>query len=634
MSKALKIFLLLVFLNYLVSMDCIAHGNNSPATVVMSGQKLSPRVKYIEQKKVLYINHALLEEIFKIKIAWENGKDLIKINSGHIQIEFQTEHSRLKINGAKYELSSPLLEKEANLWFPLEFFQILGIAESGRKDHQLRLEWKENYLLNLDLIEYQGLPAIELLLSGAIEYKDFQLTEPDRLVCQFPTTKIHPLAFSKLSRIRNGLIKKVRYGYDDTRLLTLVFDLIGLPGYRIVPAPDSPKRVLLVFDYFLEDLSLLVRKEEIKVNIKTSSPAKYQVVQVDDRKLIVDFENAILKTEKRKLSGDGNLVKEIFLEQVNANTVRLSLSLLKDEELFIFPAPDNPHLLQIRKVQAITGINWLNTKQGSRLVIESDGELTAKVEKLADANRIRIDLAYARVNPGLILPEISGDQGKTLQLETISPHQIRLEMDLHYFLSYRKEFSSDKRQLRIFLTPSPLVNKTFIIDPGHGGQDNGAMGKRGTLEKELNLEVSLRLKDLLEAAGAEVVLTRFDDVFISLYERAFLANFLMADFFISIHTNSHTKVKAEGIEVFYYPNPPHARLLAKNILDALARETGLKKLTVKTNNFAVIRETQMPGVLLELGFISNPQEELTLRTDDFKNNAAQGIFKGIIDYLK
>jgi N-acetylmuramoyl-L-alanine amidase len=108
----------------------------------------------------------------------------------------------------------------------------------------------------------------------------------------------------------------------------------------------------------------------------------------------------------------------------------------------------------------------------------------------------------------------------------------------------------------------------------------------------------------------------------------------MADFFISIHTNSHTKVKAEGIEVFYYPNPPHARLLAKNILDALARETGLKKLTVKTNNFAVIRETQMPGVLLELGFISNPQEELTLRTDDFKNNAAQGIFKGIIDYLK
>ncbi|MGE5582025.1 MAG: N-acetylmuramoyl-L-alanine amidase family protein, partial [Bacillota bacterium] len=196
------------------------------------------------------------------------------------------------------------------------------------------------------------------------------------------------------------------------------------------------------------------------------------------------------------------------------------------------------------------------------------------------------------------------------------------------------ELSANKRQMRVVLKDSPVVNKTFIIDPGHGGQDNGASGKKGTLEKELNLEVSLRLKDLLEEAGAKVVLTRLDDTFISLYERAFLANFLMADFFISVHTNSHPKIQTEGIEVFYYPNHSHARPLATNILDAMVRETGLKKLTVKTNNFAVIRETQMPGVLLELGFLSNPQEELTLSSDEFKNNAAQGIFRGIIDFLE
>jgi N-acetylmuramoyl-L-alanine amidase len=179
-----------------------------------------------------------------------------------------------------------------------------------------------------------------------------------------------------------------------------------------------------------------------------------------------------------------------------------------------------------------------------------------------------------------------------------------------------------------------VADKTFIIDPGHGGEDNGAMGKKGTLEKELNLEVSLRLKNLLEEAGAKVVLTRFEDTFISLYERAFLANFLMADFFISIHTNSHTKAQTEGIEVFYYPNHSHAGPLASSILDGMVSETGLKKLAVKTNNFAVIRETQMPGVLLELGFISNPHEELTLSTEGFKDNAARGIFRGIIDFFQ
>ena len=138
------------------------------------------------------------------------------------------------------------------------------------------------------------------------------------------------------------------------------------------------------------------------------------------------------------------------------------------------------------------------------------------------------------------------------------------------------------------------------------------MGKKGTLEKELNLEYHYALKDLLEEAGAKVVLTRFDDTFISLYERAFLAHFLMADFFISIHTNSHTKAQTEGIEVFYYPNHLHAGPLATRILDNMVRETGLKKLAVKTNNFAVIRETQIPGVLLEIGVsLQSPRRDDT-----------------------
>lgn len=179
-----------------------------------------------------------------------------------------------------------------------------------------------------------------------------------------------------------------------------------------------------------------------------------------------------------------------------------------------------------------------------------------------------------------------------------------------------------------------MLNRTFVIDPGHGGMDNGASGKNGTLEKELNLEVSLRLKDLLEEAGANVVLTRFDDTYISLYERAFIANYLMADFFISIHTNSHPKSQIHGIEVFYYPNRPKARSMAAKIFDAITRRTGLKKLAVKTNNFAVIRETQMVGILLELGFLSNLQEERIISTETFKDNAAQGIFDGIIDYFQ
>lgn len=633
MSRASKIFLLLVCLIHLITVDCFALGNNSPATVFLGKKKLSPRVKFTEQNKVLYLNQALLEEIFQTKIAWEMGKDRVKINFGQMQVEFQTEKLLLIINGTKYKLSNPLWEAEANLWFPMEFFLILGIVESGREGQQLKLDWKESYLLNLEWMEFQGLPALELTLTGATQFKEFQLTNPDQLVCQFSGTKVHPFAVPKLTDLRNNLVKKVRFSQDDNGLLTLAFGLDGLPGYQVISGPDSPERVLLVFNYFLEDISLHV-KEEIKVDIKTSSPAKYQVVQDDGLNLILHFENAALKTKKRRLSGDNRIIKEVFLEQVNVNTVQLSLSRLEAKGLFVAPAKDDPNLLQIRKVQTITGINWINSKQGSQLVIESDGELVAKVEKLPDTKRVQVDLAYAQVAPGLTIPELSGDQGKALQLQTASPNQVRLELDLHYFLGFVSEFSSNKRQLRISFTPSPLVNKTFVIDPGHGGDDNGALGRRGTLEKELNLEVSMRLKDLLEAAGANVVLTRFEDIFISLYERAFLANYLMADYFISIHTNSHPKSQIEGIEVFYYPNHPQALPLATKILDAMVRETGLKRLAVKTNNFAVIRETQMAGVLLELGFLSNPQEELKLGLTEFKNNAARGIFEGIMEFFR
>ena len=633
-AKILKIFVFLFITIYATLCNHPAFGKDSAAMVFLGSRQLSPKVKFVERKQVIYINHSLLEEIFKIKIEWENKKGLIKIKVGNFKIEFQVESSLLNINGAKFKLTDSLFEEGAELWFPLEFYQLLGIKESSREEESLKLKWEEKSLLSLDLIQFQGRPALEIILTGAAEFKHFPLTDPDRLVCQFPDTKVHYITVPRLKGFWNEAVKKVRFSRDDTGLLTLAFDLTASTGYEVLPDPDFPERIFVVFNYFLEDLSLFHHEAETKIKIKTSAPADFRIIQNNDRKLVVHLDHAVLKTKKQNLSGDGGLIEQISLDQVEADQVRISVMLLKDEELFVAPAPDDPNSLQIRTVPSITGIGWTGLKQGSMLVVDSDGELSAKVRKVPDAKELWIDFEYARFHPDLIVPDLNGNQGKAIHLQTISSNQVRLVLDLHRIQSFESEFSANKHQLRVVLKDSPVVDKTFVIDPGHGGQDNGASGKKGTLEKELNLEVSLRLKDLLEEAGAKVVLTRFDDTFISLYERAFLANFLMADFFISIHTNSHPKAQTEGIEVFYYPNHSRSQPLATSILDAIVRETGLKRLAVKTNNFAVIRETQMPGVLLELGFLSNPQEELILLSDEYKNNAAQGIFRGIIGFFE
>ena len=129
-------------------------------------------------------------------------------------------------------------------------------------------------------------------------------------------------------------------------------------------------------------------------------------------------------------------------------------------------------------------------------------------------------------------------------------------------------------------------------------------------------------------------MTRCDDTFISLYERPFISNYLSADLFISIHTNYHLDLNVRGIEVYHFPGRTESKSLATTVLAELIRYTGLSRLGIKTNDFVVIRETQMPSILVELGYLSNFQEESTIKTTEFRVKAAHGVFQGIIRYYQ
>lgn len=307
------------------------------------------------------------------------------------------------------------------------------------------------------------------------------------------------------------------------------------------------------------------------------------------------------------------------------------------DEISPVAAQNDPTKVQPEKMRMITGLKWLNSRPKGQLVIEADGELSVNLSKNPSKNQVLIDLDFAQFAPGLSPPDFHDELLESIRLITLNSSQVRIEVNLNYFIGYYSESDTepnqDQQSLIINFSRSPLIKKTVVIDPGHGGSDRGAAGKKGTLEKDINLEVALKLKDLLENAGANVILTRNDDTYIGLYERAYLANYLMADLFISVHVNSHPNPEIRGIEVFYYPDRHHGLKLGSNILESLAQQTGFKKLAVKTGRFVVIRETQMPGVLLELGFLSNQEEESKLKSIGFKENAALGILMGIVSYF-
>jgi len=218
----------------------------------------------------------------------------------------------------------------------------------------------------------------------------------------------------------------------------------------------------------------------------------------------------------------------------------------------------------------------------------------------------------------------------------------------------------------------------IVVDAGHGGWDLGTVGRRGLLEKDLVLEIAQRLGKLLESRlGADVIYTRQDDNYIPLDDRAVIANQAQADLFISVHANYSDLPSARGVETYYTnffsapgskdlpanatPKEAAMRSMPKNIamptLNAgelhdrieqsrrLAtsvqrslygtlslQNPGLRDRGIKEAGFVVLTESAMPGILAEVSFVSSPADEQKLRSDGYREQIAEALYRGIAKY--
>ncbi|HRW58133.1 MAG TPA: N-acetylmuramoyl-L-alanine amidase [Chlamydiales bacterium] len=182
----------------------------------------------------------------------------------------------------------------------------------------------------------------------------------------------------------------------------------------------------------------------------------------------------------------------------------------------------------------------------------------------------------------------------------------------------------------------PLI----VLDPGHGGNDHGAKVKTPFYveEKRLALKTCFLVRRYLEQMGYRVVMTRLSDVFVPLKERVYYANNRNCEIFVSIHFNSCSKKEVEGIEIYYCPDrkngSPQARKLAYNVLHKSTQRTHSKSRGVKVANFCVIKETKMPSILIEGGFLTNSKELSKLRQSAYLNSLAKGVTEGIHNFFK
>ncbi|KPU26795.1 N-acetylmuramoyl-L-alanine amidase [Caloranaerobacter sp. TR13] len=196
----------------------------------------------------------------------------------------------------------------------------------------------------------------------------------------------------------------------------------------------------------------------------------------------------------------------------------------------------------------------------------------------------------------------------------------------------------------------PITDKVIIIDPGHGGIDPGAVGKLGKKEDDINLQIALKLRRLIEQTGGIAILTREEDKGLyteksktyrqkkneDLRNRKIFVNKSEGDIFISIHLNSFPQSKYYGAQTFYKKGCEDSKKLAEIIQEELRNvlDKNNKRVPQDRDNIYLLREVNIPSVLIECGFISNPNEERLLSNSKYQEKIAWAIYIGIIRYFK
>jgi N-acetylmuramoyl-L-alanine amidase len=440
-----------------------------------------------------------------------------------------------------------------------------------------------------------------------------------------------------------------------------------------------------------------------RIIIELGGRAKYQAARISDPdRIYFDIENARLSTELLHQPIEvpaGGYLKAVRVAQNRSDVVRVVLDVakVKDYSVFELAGPDR----LVVDVYGPTGSAAAATNSGSKANPKPPAAAAATSASLAPAVSAPAVSASAAAAP-------PASTAKALRVETprtpalgllplsakLSPSLLPMPALPKSFLAATVPAPESLKALADSIGPVPAAKATrngersltralglkigrIVIDPGHGGHDTGTIGPTGLMEKDLCLDVALRLGKLIARnwPSAEIVYTRQDDRYVGLEHRTLVANEAKADLFLSIHANSSDDTKVSGIETYYLnfnasapamevaarenataqssvhdlqdlvtkiarnEKVEESRYLAADIQESLASSMQIgnrpeRNRGVRKAPFVVLVGADMPSVLTEISFISNPADEQWLKKPENRQRSAEGLYRGIEKYLR
>jgi len=306
---------------------------------------------------------------------------------------------------------------------------------------------------------------------------------------------------------------------------------------------------------------------------------------------------------------------------------------IKEDQVDILSAGTFPPHTQTGNI-TVSGdekFDYITVNMGEKLPYSSDQEL--------EPTRINVDIYGAVSNTNWIVQHNTVREIKNLYYTQVEKDVFRVTIELKHkqVWGYELGYVGNNLFVKIRRQPDRLKVKalTIALDAGHGGPNNGALGSTGSREKDVTFSTVMHLKRLLEKKGARVVLTRSDDTYPLNSERLKTVLASGADILISIHSNSvavtSNPEESKGVSTYY--KYICYRPLSQELLKSVVK-TGLTPFAnVGSFNFTLNSPTELPNALVELAFISNPEDEMKLMNDEFRKEIAEKIVDGIEDFL-
>ncbi len=414
------------------------------------------------------------------------------------------------------------------------------------------------------------------------------------------------------------------------------------------PAPSVVPSPLPELEYVITDVLYFNSDGTERIEILFNNRKGYKVTRLSNpNRIVVDFNDARAGViGSRTNTIQGSIVKKYGLTQYDPTTARVEIEVAGTPDYDIYLSGNK--VVLVFRVSNLRNISYTGDKDRVCLLLKgaklTEGEAAQKKlyqeQYSSDGRTYTITFPSNLADLGTGRLTINDKYLDSVVVETNASKStttitFNAKEKLSYVIFTRTETNDTAITL---LKPRSTAEKLVVIDPGHGGVDPGAVSGN-VQEKTLNLDIALKLNKLLKEKGVNTYMIREDDIFVGLYERAYIANALNASLFICIHNNAATATSASGTETLYtQENPYDKNLFGKRFAQIIQESlvSRLKSVDRKIQHrpgLVVLKATRMPAALAEIGFITNSYERSNLLREDYRLAAAQALCDAVIKAL-